>query len=61
MEQEGLLMEISIVLDGLAMVLKHAADDGGTSKFVQKRLHQLARKAEGSEGRYEYESETGEE
>tara|TARA_R110001592_G_scaffold330308_2_gene612472 strand:+ start:324 stop:488 length:165 start_codon:yes stop_codon:yes gene_type:complete len=54
-------MEISIVLDGLAMLLKHAADDGGTSKFVQKRLHQIARKAEGSEGRYEYESEAGQE
>ncbi len=47
MEQERTAMkDLGTALKGLALVLRYQADDGATVRWVEKRLHQLSRKAE---------------
>ncbi len=47
MEQEkATVRDLGTALKGLALVLRHQADDGATVRWVEKRLRQLARKAE---------------
>jgi len=47
MEQEkATVRDLGTALKGLALVLRYQADDGATVRWVEKRLRQLARKAE---------------
>ena len=52
------MKDLGTALKGLALVLRYQADDGATVRWVEKRLHQLARKAERIGGNHD--SEAGE-
>ena len=59
MEQEkATVRDLGTALKGLALVLRYQADDRATVRWVEKRLRQLARKAELIGGNHD--SEAGE-